>query len=356
MAWLDFRCTHRYPSGFLLDVAFSLERPFVALFGPSGSGKTSILGMIAGFVRPQQGRICQGDRTLLDTESGLDLGPERRRIGMVYQDFLLFPHLRVEDNLRYGQSRRTGDGRKIDFQRVVEVLEIGPLLRRWPENLSGGERQRVALGRALLSGPHLLLMDEPLASLDLALRIRILTYLDRLVSEWGIPTLFVTHSQADVRRAAQWVVLMERGRVVASGPPEEALIRPEPMSWSNAAGPVNLLRLDSVQAEGTTHTARIGNQTLFLPPVPESCTPRFVQFSPKDVVLARRDVPGLSARNHLQGRVCQRIQANQAVFVAVDIGQIVWSEVTPASEAELELTTGAEVVCLVKVHSLQLVE
>ena len=241
----------------------------------------------------------------------------------------------------------------LDFARVVEVLEIGPLLQRFPRNLSGGERQRVALGRALLSGPELLLMDEPLASLDAPLRDRVLSYLERAVAEWNIPTLFVTHAQAEVRRAAQWVVLLEKGRLVGTGTPDDALSQPEPLAWTNSTGPINLLRLENVESREGSCTAHVGNQVLQLPPCDDnSALPSFVQFSPTDVIIARQDVAGLSVRNHLRGKVCRIIPTPQALFVAVDIGQIIWAEVTPQAAAELELQPGAEVICLVKAHSL----
>ncbi|MGA2069237.1 MAG: ATP-binding cassette domain-containing protein [Thermoguttaceae bacterium] len=223
MSVLRFRCQHRYPGGFRLDVEFDVNHRFTVLFGPSGSGKTSVLNMIAGFLHPQRGTIHLENRTLLDTSLGVSLPPEKRRVGVVFQDSLLFPHLTVEGNLRYGQRRRDKRGRRLDFSRAVDVLEVGPLLRRFPRNLSGGERQRVALGRALLSGPELLLMDEPLASLDVPLRDRVLAYLERAVAEWNIPTLFVTHAQAEVRRAAEWVVLLQEGRLTGAGTPDEAL-------------------------------------------------------------------------------------------------------------------------------------
>ena len=346
MPVLSFRCQHGYPAGFHLDVGFDVDRPFTALFGPSGSGKTSVLNMIAGFLRPQQGTIRLGDRILLDTARGVSLPPEKRHLGVVFQDSLLFPHLTVEGNLRYGQRRRDKRGRKLDFARVVEVLEIGPLLQRSPRNLSGGERQRVALGRALLSGPELLLMDEPLASLDAPLRDRVLAYLERAVAEWNIPTLFVTHAQAEVRRAAQWVVLLDKGRLVGAGTPEDALSQPEPLAWTNSTGPVNLLRLEKVELRAGVCTARIGDQVLQLPPCDAGAgLPSFVQFSPTDVILARHEVAGLSVRNRLRGRVCRIIPAQGAMFVAVDIGQIIWAEVTPQAAAELELQPGAEVIC-----------
>lgn len=353
MAFLSFRCQHRYPTGFELEVAFDVNYPFTALFGPSGSGKTSILNLIAGFLRPQRGTIRLGDRTLLDTTERLSLPPENRHVGVVFQDSLLFPHLTVEANLRYGQRLRGKRGRPLDLARVVEVLEIGTLLQRSPRNLSGGERQRVALGRALLSGPELLLMDEPLASLDAPLRDRVLSYLERAVAEWNIPTLFVTHAQAEVRRAAQWVVLVEQGRLVGEGAPDDALGQPTPLAWTNSTGPVNLLRLEDVETQAGACTARIGNQMLHLPPRNnDSTVPSFVQFSPAEVILARQEVAGLSARNRLQGKVCRIIPVDRALFVAVDIGQIIWAEVTQQAAAELGLHPGAEIFCVVKAHSL----
>lgn len=354
---LSFQCRHRYPGGFELDMTLAMSQRFTALFGPSGSGKTSVLSMIAGFVRPQSGRIVLGQRVLLDTAAGVCLPPERRRVGVVYQDALLFPHLTVERNLRYGLRYRRRPGGQMDFARVVEVLEIGSLLERYPRNLSGGERQRVGLGRALLSGPELLLMDEPLASLDAPLKLKVLAYLERIVSQWNVPTLFVTHAQAEVRRAAQWVVVMHQGRLVTAGPPEQALTQPEPLAWADSSGPVNLLRADTIETTGQHLTARIGGQALFLPPGPSpAATPVFVQFAPGDVILSRHEVSGLSARNQLRGRICQITATPRGVFVAVDVGQVLWAEVTPEAAAELGLEIGAAVNCLIKAHRLVVME
>lgn len=354
---LSFQCRHAYRSGFTVDLSFTMDQRFTALFGPSGSGKTSILSMIAGFTRPQSGRIVLADRTLLDTSRDVCLVPEQRHVGMVFQDSLLFPHLTVEGNLRFGQRRRRHPGRKIEFARVVNVLEIGPLLLRRPGSLSGGERQRVALGRALLSAPELLVMDEPLASLDGSLKLKVLAYLERVVAEWDVPTLFVTHSQAEVRRAAGWVVVINQGRLVTVGPPEQALSDPEPLGWGNAAGPVNLLRADSVELRAHVLTIRIGDQTLKLPADKSPETPPvFVQFSPVDVILSRQTVSGVSARNQLRGRVCRMIATDRAVFVAVDVGQVLWAEVTPEAATEMALEVSSEVTCLIKAHRLSIAE
>jgi molybdate transport system ATP-binding protein len=354
MSILEFSCRHRFSSGFELDLKFEIAHRFTALFGPSGSGKTSTLSIIAGFLRPQCGAVRVAGRTLLDTAAPRCLSPERRHVGMVFQDSLLFPHLSVEGNLRYGQRHRRGSRRPMDFGQVVEVLEIGPLLRRLPRNLSGGEAQRVALGRALLSSPELLLMDEPLAGLDAALRVRVLAYLDRVVRQWDIPTLFVTHSQADVRRVAQSAVVIEKGRLVATGTPEEALSRPEPLGWDTPVGPMNLLRVERVELRDGHAVGHVGSQELFLPfaELPRQ-DPLFVQFSPSDVILSREDVSGLSARNHLRGKVCQLVATAKGVFVAVDIGQVLWAEITPQAANDLALESGSAVTCFLKAHKLK---
>ncbi|MBN2477486.1 MAG: molybdenum ABC transporter ATP-binding protein [Pirellulales bacterium] len=354
MSLLEFDCRHRYPGGFQLEAAFELDCAVTALFGPSGSGKTSTLSIIAGFTAPQHGLVRLGGKTLLDTAGRVHVRPERRHVGMVFQEHLLFPHLDVRGNLRYGQRYRRGRRRSIALARVVEVLEIGDLLGRYPRNLSGGERQRVALGRALLSDPELLLMDEPLAAIDAPLKARILAYLERVAAEWEVPVLFVTHSQAEVRRLADWVVILDSGRIVAGGTPQDALSRPEPLGWKNSMGPVNLLRVEEVESASDHLMGRIAGQRVHLPPqdspVGAAC---FVQFGPADVTLSRREIAGLSARNHLKGLIRDVVAFDRAVFVSVDIGQLLWAEVTPEAAAELQLVPGSQVTCLLKAHSLR---
>jgi molybdate transport system ATP-binding protein len=214
---LSFRCRHAHRGGFQLDAAFETDARVTALVGPSGSGKTTVLSLIAGLYLPDSGCIRLGDRTLVDTAKEQFVPVERRRVGLVFQDQLLFPHLSVRANLGYGERRRPRASQAIEFGRVVEVLELGDLLERFPRNLSGGERQRVALGRSLLASPELLLLDEPLAALDQALKDRILTYLERVIGEWQIPVVYVSHGMAEVTRLAEWVVVIESGRVLLSG-------------------------------------------------------------------------------------------------------------------------------------------
>lgn len=180
-----------------------------ALFGPSGAGKTSVLNMVAGLLRPDRGRIAVAGQCLFDSEARIDLPPEHRRAGYVFQDGRLFPHRRVRDNLLYGWRLARPDHRWMTLDEAVDFLGIGPLLARYPRTLSGGEAQRVAIGRALLSGPRFLLMDEPLSSLDAARREEIMQVIERVRDELRLPILYVSHDRAEVERLASTIVALE---------------------------------------------------------------------------------------------------------------------------------------------------
>jgi molybdate transport system ATP-binding protein len=200
-----------------LSVAFQAAGGATALFGPSGAGKTSVVNMIAGLVTPDRGAITLDDTVLFDAAKGINVPPYRRRIGYVFQEGRLFPHLSVAQNLDYGR-RMSGQPRAAgEFERIAALLDIGHLLERRPGKLSGGERQRTAVGRALLMRPQLLLLDEPLASLDTGHKREILPYLVRLRDEASIPLVYVTHTPAEVRRIATTVVRLDNGRVVVTG-------------------------------------------------------------------------------------------------------------------------------------------
>jgi molybdate transport system ATP-binding protein len=263
MPLLEFDARLRYPSGFQIEARFTTEAAVTGLFGPSGGGKTSVLSMIAGLRKPDAGRIRLGNRVLFDSRAGVNLPPEARCVGYVFQDHLLFPHLRVRKNLLYGWHRQslkrervgalesdrvkasdstrpnaptpqlshsptlslTNAPLSLSFDRVVAVLELGDVLDRWPHTLSGGQRQRVALGRALLANPALLLLDEPLASVDEPLKDKVLDFIRQALHEWPIPTLYVTHDPAELRRMAKWMVKLHAGSQVAVGAPDEVLAR-----------------------------------------------------------------------------------------------------------------------------------
>ncbi|MBC7852799.1 MAG: ATP-binding cassette domain-containing protein [Pirellulaceae bacterium] len=200
MSLLQFDCRFRHSSRFALELAFEAGAGVTALVGPSGCGKTTTLRLIAGLLKPDSGRIQLGDRVLFDGTKRVNLPPEQRELGLVFQDYQLFPHLSVEQNLRYGLARNSSS--PIDFAHVVEILELRSLLSAWPQSLSGGEKQRTAIGRAILRGPQLLLLDEPLSALDPDLRDSISGYLQRVIGEYQIPTLLVTHDPHGVERLA----------------------------------------------------------------------------------------------------------------------------------------------------------
>jgi len=206
--------------GFSLDVSARLDHRATAIFGSSGCGKTTLLNLIAGLLRPERGRIVLDWDVLFDSKTGVDLPPEGRRIGYLFQEGRLFPHLSVTGNLRYGLRRGAGKGP--GFEEVVHVLELETLLARRPERLSGGEKQRVALGRALLRAPRLLLLDEPLSSLDEDLKERILPFLTETIRHFDLPTIYVSHSSAELQRLAGQILRLESGKLTAQGEPFES--------------------------------------------------------------------------------------------------------------------------------------
>ena len=216
MIALDFSLTQ---AGFHLEVHEEITGSITALFGPSGSGKTTTLEAIAGLRRPAAGTIAIGDRILFSSSSGIDVPVHRRHVGYVAQDVSLFPHLSVRRNVLYGRR----EGQRLELATVASMLEIEPLLDRGVTQLSGGERQRVALARALMSSADVLLLDEPLAAVDLELRRRILPYLERVRDELRVPVIYVTHARDEVHAIADFVIVLERGRVVRAGGPGQVL-------------------------------------------------------------------------------------------------------------------------------------
>jgi len=240
---------------FTVDVALEAPGGVTVLFGPSGAGKTTVLRAVAGLLRPEAGRIAVGGRVLFDAAAGVNLRPEARRVGYVFQDARLFPHLTVARNLRYGGAR--------DEARVIEMLGLGPLLGRRPAGLSGGERQRVALGRALMRGPDVLLMDEPLASLDAPRKAEVLPYLERLRDAGGPPVLYVTHAIDEVARLATTLALIQGGTVRAAGPVAEVLSDPvaAPLIGPRDAGALVEGRVAGIDgAQGLTEVAFDGGR------------------------------------------------------------------------------------------------
>ncbi len=210
---IEIDVSHRQ-GDFALEAKLGATGRTLALCGASGAGKTTVLNIVAGLTRPRRGRIEVDGVTFLDTGAGLDLAPRLRRVGYVFQELRLFPHLKVERNLLYGRRFAPKDARSVDLDQSVDLLGLRSLLGRWPTHLSGGEKQRVAIGRALLANPRILLMDEPLAALDDARRLEILSYIEKLRDAFAIPILFVSHRLSEVERLASDIVVLDHGRVV----------------------------------------------------------------------------------------------------------------------------------------------
>jgi molybdate transport system ATP-binding protein len=346
--------------GFALDVAIEVSSPgVVALFGRSGCGKTTLANIIAGLLRADEAHV-QIDGVVLEG-SGQYVPAERRRIGYVFQDARLFPHLDVLSNLRYGEKRARRFGQQaqtVSLEKIAPMLALEPLLSRRAHQLSGGERQRVALGRALLSQPRLLLLDEPLASLDAARREEVLPYLEKLRDELAIPIIYVSHHFEEVLRLATHVVLMERGKVLSQGSIDDLSLHPElrAIVGPDAVGAV--LRGTVETFDGGTGLAgvRIGDNTLQLNlrGVHAGSSVR-VQLLARDVILATSRPENLSVRNVLTGTVARVVADDEdSDLVYVDVGgPCVLARVTRAASTALALRPGLPIWVLVKTVSIR---
>jgi molybdate transport system ATP-binding protein len=343
---------------FLLDAEFELPTPgVVALFGRSGCGKTTLVNVIAGLLTADLGRVALDDTVLLDTERGVNVPPEKRRIGYVFQDARLFPHLRVEANLRYA-LKRAAVAPFVGVDRVVELLDLEPLMSRRTHELSGGERQRVAIGRALLSQPSLLLLDEPLASLDASRREEVLPYLETLRDQLAIPMVYVSHNFDEVLRLATHLVLMESGKTIAQGNLSEMSLHPRVRAiiGTDAVGAIvdgTVLGIDS--SSGLTRV-QVGQGELkvqFGPALPG--TRLRVQLLARDLIVATEPPRQISVRNSLPGVITSIANdVDDSDLIAIDIGGIlIMARVTKAATRELGLAAGKPVWALVKTASLR---
>ncbi len=349
----------------MIDLAFSLRRGAFALeialqapvrgvtglFGPSGAGKSTVADAIAGLVRPDAGRIAVGDAVLFDHARGIAVPPERRRIGYVFQEARLFPHLTVRANLRFGARRRGAAGAGA-FDRIVELLGLEPVLDRRPRRLSGGEAQRVAIGRALLSNPDLLIMDEPLASLDQPRRDEILPHLEQLAGDTGVPVIYITHSIDEILRLADHLAVLADGAVAAAGPIQAVLARPDLPVLNRRRDAGTMLRTTVDRHFGEDHLSalRCGPHTLLVPRTRRAAgSPLVLRILARDVSLALERPRRSSVMNVLEGRVAGIHPRDDGhVDVSVDIGQIIHARITRRSAEELGLRRGLRLYALVK--------
>ncbi len=347
---LSVAIRHAFP-GFRLEAAFEAPPGVTALFGRSGSGKTTVVNAVAGLLRPEAGRIAADGATLFDSDARVFLPPHRRRVGYVFQDARLFPHLTVRQNLGFGRWFAPREAAGPAFGHVVDLLGIGRLLDRRPGRLSGGEKQRVAIGRALLAAPRVLLLDEPLAALDEARRAEILPYLEQLRDDTRIPILFVSHSVAEVARLATTVVAIADGRVERVGPPADLMADPDafPLMGRQEAGALLDARVVRHAADGLSELSVSGG-TLWAANVDAAPGAALrVRIRARDVMLADRPPKGLSALNVLACTV-DRIGEGGPI---VDVGLICGADrllarVTRRSLEALGLTVGGSCFAVAK--------
>lgn len=354
---LEVGVTKKLERGFQLSAEFASSGRLTALFGRSGAGKTTLVNLIAGLVRPDSGRIAIDDHVLFDKAAGIDLPASQRRIGYVFQEGRLFPHMSVQSNLLYGRHLTPIDRQWGSLDQVVDLLGIGHLLKRRPAALSGGEKQRVAIGRALLASPRLLLMDEPLASLDQQRKEEILPYIERLRDEMRLPIVYVSHAIEEIARIADTMIVLGEGRVIAGGPVGEILARTDlrPFTGQAEASSVLTARVAGEDREAgiTTLDHPAGRLTVARIPVPVGATVRF-RVRARDVALAV-GYPGLiSIRNRLAGTVTA-IHAMEAPGVEVHLdvgGEHLVAAITRDATYALELAVGQPVTALIKSAAL----
>ena len=335
---------------FLLELDLKISGERIGIFGPSGSGKSTLVNLLAGLTRPDSGQILLDGQPLFDSSNRVDLAPHRRRIAMVFQQHGLFPHLTVRKNLLYGHQRCPADEQRIELDEVAELLEITDLMGQMPDTLSGGQSQRVALGRAILASPRLLLMDEPLSALDDDLRYRIIPYLNLVSERFRIPFVFISHSLVEMRLMADQVAVLEKGRLAGLVSPEQ--LARQRMGQS-PAGYINLLELGvPKERQGLLAFPWAGGELLLSG---NAGTERgMFELSSKDIILCKRHPDAISARNLLPCTVRSLFEAGSKIGVELDCkGGTLVAEIVPDAARELEVTVGSIIWAAIKASAFR---
>ncbi len=330
---------------FEFAAAFSVQGRRTGIFGPSGSGKSTLVNLLAGLLPPDVGSICLDGRTLHDSRSKISLPPEQRRVAVVFQHAHLFPHLNVRRNLLYGYRRSSPKRRKLALADVVSALGIEPLLSRSVAALSGGERQRIALGRALLAAPDLLILDEPLSALDYGLKEQIIPFLRKTLRRFDIPYLYISHSLSEMRLLTDQVLIFQNGRL-------QAITDAETMARERLAhcesGYLNHLQLGPSREVGDLLAYRWGATELIVSGK-ESSGPGLFGLASKDILLFKRHPQALSSRNLLEATLVELTPCGNGVGVVLDCGgQRLVAQVVREAAAELELKEGSKVFAAIK--------
>ena len=335
---------------FQFDADFSLTGRRIGLFGPSGSGKSTLMHLLSGLLKPDHGHIALDGAVLFDTAAGINLPPEQRRVGVVFQHAHLFSHMSVRRNLLYGWRRTPEQERQIQPEAIIATLNLAHLLDRGVNLLSGGERQRVALARTVLTCPRLLLMDEPLTGLDEELKLQIIHYLNKVFSNFAIPLLFISHSLLEMRLMTEQVLVMEKGRVAR----EMATVELAQSAWAaNRQGYVNILRLGRPEPQGDLWVYQWGDVRLVLTDEGGS-EENIVALDAREILLFKRHPEATSARNLLPCTVGKIFTVGNRVRVELQCGsQQLIAQVVPESMRELDLREGREMVAVIKASAFR---
>ncbi len=348
-------------SDFELDVDASFAARVTAIFGPSGSGKTTLLDAIAGLKEIASGEIEIQGKVLFSSARGINRSPQERGVGYVPQEGALFPHLSVRQNILFG-ARRHGAGRESRaavLEHAVDVLEIRSLLDRPVTQLSGGESQRVALARAILCGPQLLLLDEPLAALDIGLKEKILPYLARVRDEFRLPIIYVTHNMTEVLTLADWVLMIRRGRLVAQGIPKDLFHSTTTITSMDENELENVFTVRTVESDRAGGRSKVRTERgleLYIPYLDKSPGASFqVRLSADDILLGTQPLDGLSAGNIFPGRLRAIESLEDQAVLTVEAGEVFYVRLTPAAVARLKLREENPVFLIIKARSFRLV-
>ena len=347
---------HKRLGNFHLEIDAAITQKVTAVLGVSGSGKSTLLNCISGILHPDDGVISFLGDTLYSSQEGVRLPPEKRGFGYVFQEGLLFPHLTVQKNIFYGHNGTSRNGEQIDVNRVIEILEIGDLLKRYPRQLSGGQRQRVALARALAISPRMLLMDEPLAALDLGLKHRILPYLHHIKETFDIPILYVTHSISEAMALADEAFLLSDGRVAARGEPHQLLTSPSALPIAQMTGVENILSLPVIACErerGVTEL-EIGSQKLLVPYTDiEIGKLMQVGIRAEDIIVSLEPDLPISARNVLSGVICGIVPFGDRIMLSAEIEEHPLSvKITNEARVQLGLAVGMRCYFVIKANAV----
>jgi molybdate transport system ATP-binding protein len=358
---LSVRITHRLSNSFALEAAFEASAGFTMILGPSGGGKTTLLNCIAGFARPDSGRLTLGARTLFNSDERINMPVAERRLGYVFQNLALFPHMTVAQNVQYGIAKLPAEERSARMMTMLESFRITPLIARKPGEISGGERQRVALARSLVTNPAALLLDEPLAALDNSTKSKILDDLRAWNAAHEIPILYVTHSPEEAFALGERVVVLEGGRILAQGMPQYVLTTPRHETIAQVVGFENVFdaTVKSIaETQGTMLCQLDGSATQLEVPLGHAEPGGRVRIAIRagDIIIASEQPHNLSARNSFQGRVLSIRREGVRAVVIIEAGATFEVHLTPAAIDALQLEDEKEVWLVIKTYSCNLVE